>query len=155
MNVSDDLKQISVQIEPMVVSDLAQVMEIDQAAFPSPWSTRAYEYELRYNEMAHYFVARLDPDTLERAARGSWRQRLQRLWTRQRPAPVSLLVGYVGYWLMAGEAHISTIAVRENYRGRRWANCCWRLRSKTPRAAARTWRRSKCACPICARSSCM
>ncbi|MDL1897071.1 ribosomal-protein-alanine N-acetyltransferase [Anaerolineae bacterium CFX7] len=118
MNVSDDLKQISVQIEPMVVSDLAQVMEIDQAAFPSPWSTRAYEYELRYNEMAHYFVARLDPDTLERAARGSWRQRLQHLWTRQRPAPVSLLVGYVGYWLMAGEAHISTIAVRENYRGR-------------------------------------
>ncbi len=118
MNVSDDLKQIPARIEPMAASDLAQVMEIDQTAFPSPWSTRAYEYELRYNEMAHYFVARLDPAALARAARGGLWQRLQRLWARPASAPAPPLVGYVGYWLMAGEAHISTIAVREEYRGR-------------------------------------
>ncbi|HZQ08989.1 MAG TPA: ribosomal protein S18-alanine N-acetyltransferase, partial [Anaerolineae bacterium] len=37
------------------------------------------------------------------------------------PAPANgtpQIVGYIGYWLMAGEAHISTIAVRPEMRGR-------------------------------------
>lgn len=118
MNVSDDLKQLPVQIEPMAVGDLAEVMAIDRAAFPSPWSTRAYEYELRYNDMAHYYVARLDTQAMERQARGGWRNWFREVWSRRASAQNPLLVGYVGYWLMAGEAHISTIAVHTDYRGR-------------------------------------
>ncbi len=114
MNVSDDLAQLTVRIEPMTTQDLAAVMEIDQTAFPAPWSTRAYEYELHYNEMAHYFVARLD--TSARQSRGVWNW-LRRLGRANPPMAAPLLVGYVGYWLMAGEAHISAIAVRAGYRG--------------------------------------
>jgi ribosomal-protein-alanine N-acetyltransferase len=117
MNVSDDLKQLPVHVEPMTVSDLPQVMEIDRAAFPSPWSARAYEYELRYNDMAHYFVARLDVNALARQARGGLWHRFRRLWQAKAQSENHPLVGYVGYWLMAGEAHISTIAVHTAYRG--------------------------------------
>lgn len=117
MNASDDLKQLPVHIEPMAVSDLPQVMEIDHAAFPSPWSARAYEYELRYNDMAHYFVARLDVQALERQRRGGLIDRLRRFLRKGAEPNAPVLVGYVGYWLMAGEAHISTIAVHPDYRG--------------------------------------
>lgn len=118
MNVSDDLKQLPVKVEPMAVSDLPQVMEIDRVAFPSPWSARAYEYELRYNDMAHYFVARPDLNAMERQARGGLWQWFRRLWQAKAQTENPTLVGYVGYWLMAGEAHISTIAVHPEYRGR-------------------------------------
>lgn len=117
MNASDDLKQLPVHLEPMAVSDLSQVMEIDHAAFPSPWSARAYEYELRYNDMAHYFVARSDVRALERQARGGLMDRIKRLLRTSAPPNAPDLVGYIGYWLMAGEAHISTIAVHPEYRG--------------------------------------
>ncbi len=113
-----DFDKLGVTVEPMTVGDLAQVLEIERAAFPSPWSSRAYEYELRYNEMAHYFVARLQPGGSNHRHNGGpfdWVKRALR------PAPVNgvpQMVGYVGYWLMAGEAHISTIAVRPDLRGR-------------------------------------
>lgn len=115
-----DNSSLPVQIDPMTVSDLGDVLNIERLSFPSPWSARAYEYELRYNEMAHYYVARVrHPATNGKSNGGGVLPWLRRLF---RPAPVNgsapQMVGYVGYWLMAGEAHISTIAVRPDLRGR-------------------------------------
>ncbi|MBI4675491.1 MAG: ribosomal protein S18-alanine N-acetyltransferase [Chloroflexi bacterium] len=113
----DSPNTLAVRIEPMTVDDLPQVLEIERVAFPSPWSARAYEYELRYNDMAHYFVAWLDAWALRHPANDGVIGWLRR-WVR--PAPTvgaPLMVGYVGYWLMAGEAHVSTIAVRPEHRG--------------------------------------
>lgn len=115
-----DFDAFAVRVEPMTVADLGDVLNIERLAFPSPWSARAYEYELRYNEMAHYFVARVNSVHANGGSNGrgmvEWLRRLFQ------PAPVNgakpQLVGYVGYWLMAGEAHISTIAVRPDLRGR-------------------------------------
>jgi [ribosomal protein S18]-alanine N-acetyltransferase len=112
----DEPVSLPVRIEPMTVSDLGDVLNIERVSFPSPWSARAYEYELRYNEMAHYFVARLNV-AASNGHQDWW------VWLKQmfRPTPAlmgSQLVGYDGYWLMAGEAHISTIAVDPRYRGR-------------------------------------
>jgi ribosomal-protein-alanine N-acetyltransferase len=113
----DDFDRLPVHIEPMTTADLAQVLEIERAAFPSPWSARAYEYELRYNEMAHYFVARVNGDALERRANGRVLDWFKRWMNPPTPNGKVELIGYIGYWLMAGEAHISTIAVRPDRRG--------------------------------------
>lgn len=101
----------------MTVADLGDVLTIERISFPSPWSARAYEYELRYNEMAHYFVARMEVASGNGAHddRLAW---LKRLFRPAQTETTPQIVGYVGYWLMAGEAHISTIAVNPNYRGR-------------------------------------
>ncbi len=113
-----ELEQLPVRIEPMTVNDLGQVLEIERVAFPSPWSARAYEYELRYNGMAHYFVARLDVGEVSRRTQRGVRSWFRRFFRAQADDNNDLVVGYTGYWLMAGEAHISTIAVRPEYRGR-------------------------------------
>ena len=115
-----DFSQLPLRVEPMNVADLGEVLTIERTAFPSPWSARAYEYELRYNEMAHYFVARANVDALQNGANHGgvlgWLRRVLRGSSTNGAIPH--MVGYVGYWLMAGEAHISTIAVRPELRGR-------------------------------------
>jgi ribosomal-protein-alanine N-acetyltransferase len=116
-----DYSTLPVEIEPMQVQDIPVVLHIERQSFSAPWSERAYEYELRYNEMAHYFVARSKPGQLpaktERGHRGA-RGWLQSLLRPAPPPPAEAqIVGYAGYWLMAGDAHISTIAVSPAFRG--------------------------------------
>jgi ribosomal-protein-alanine N-acetyltransferase len=74
----------------MGVSDIAQVMAIEEQVFPSPWPAHAYEYELTKNPLAHCF--KLDQD--------------------------GNLIGYGCLWLIVDEAHISTLAIAPPMRGR-------------------------------------
>src|SRR5258708_7327453 len=115
-----DFDCLTVRVEPMMAGDLNDVLNIEAGSFSTPWSSRAYEYELRYNDMAHYFVLRVPHGTSNGNGNGndmfSWLKRLFRPEFNHNGA--SEIVGYVGYWLMAGEAHISTIAVRPELRGR-------------------------------------
>jgi len=111
-------------IEPMQLRDVAEVMEIEQVSFPSPWSARAYRYELQENNLSHYLVARprrplakKEPGFLTGLCRERLVERLQRSLGVAVPPEVNIL-GYGGFWLMAGEAHISTIAVRPEWRRR-------------------------------------
>ena len=53
-----DYSRLAFRIEPMTVRDIPAIMEIEVASFSAPWSVRAYDYEVRYNDMAHYIVAR-------------------------------------------------------------------------------------------------
>ncbi len=78
------------KVRPMELSDLAQVNEIEQKTFPSPWSMTYFERELKTNKAARYLVV----------------------------CQEEMILGYVGLWLIVGEIHITTIAVREEYRGR-------------------------------------
>ncbi len=114
--------ELPVQIEPMRVEDIGAVLEIERNSFSAPWSARAYEYELRYNDLAHYFVARSKgAGNGAQPAHMSWSP-LCWLDSLLHPSSAaqaeSQIVGYVGFWLMAGEAHISTIAVAPEFRGR-------------------------------------
>ena len=102
-------------IEPMQLRDMAEVMEIERVSFPSPWSARAYRYELRENNLSHYLVAR-PRRPLAKKEPGFW-GRLQRSLGVAAPTGGNIL-GYGGFWLMMGEAHISTIAVRPEWRRR-------------------------------------
>lgn len=68
-------------------------MIIERDSFPSSWSATGYRHELTANEQAHYVV-------LEVGERDEART----------------IVGYAGQWLVAGEAHVSTIAVAPRWR---------------------------------------
>jgi ribosomal-protein-alanine N-acetyltransferase len=107
-----DCTQLPYIVEPMRLRDIKEVMEIERVSFPSPWSARAYRYELRENDLSHYFVVR----QCQTAKPGSG------LLTRVRHSlgvgtPPAIL-GYGGFWMMVDEAHISTIAVQPNWRQR-------------------------------------
>jgi ribosomal-protein-alanine N-acetyltransferase len=91
-------------IEPMRWEDVPQVMAIERESFPLPWPERAYRYELSQNKNSHYFVLR---PRQAPAPRGCW-ERLKQLG--RRPAR-PLILAYGGFWMIAGEAHISTLAV--------------------------------------------
>ncbi len=83
-------------IRRMQLSDLPQVIEIERASFPSSWSFTFFEQELRYDQLAHYFVA----------------------CRRKGQKEDDEILGYVGLRVLAGEAHLTTIAVKESERRR-------------------------------------
>jgi ribosomal-protein-alanine N-acetyltransferase len=98
-------------IEPMRLDDVPQVMAVERESFPLPWPERAYRYELSQNQSSHYVVLRRVPEPPSE----NRRQSLKWPWRRSRRAPI---LGYGGFWMIAGEAHISTIAVAPDWRRR-------------------------------------
>jgi ribosomal-protein-alanine N-acetyltransferase len=95
-------------VEPMTLADVPEVMAIERESFPLPWSENTYRHELRGNQHSHYLVVRPVGSPLPVSF---W----ERLVGRGRKlAPV---LGYGGFWLIADEAHISTIAVAARWRG--------------------------------------
>ncbi len=118
----------------MDLGDLAQVMEVEQQSFPTMWPPTAFKREIQQNRLARYLVAvqrRADPAGGDeppppsgRAAGfgrflGDLRQVLHGDGTLPPPEErQELVVGFVGIWMLANEAHIVTIAVRDSHRGR-------------------------------------
>lgn len=80
-------------IRPMQLDDILQAIQIDKECFPLNKQPMAYKNELLYNQSARYIVAYDDADPDK-----------------------SSISGVLGLWLMAGEAHVMTIGVRNNYR---------------------------------------
>jgi ribosomal-protein-alanine N-acetyltransferase len=98
-------------VEPMLVGDLRQVMAIERTAFSSPWPASAYHHELTQNDLSTYLVLR------QREVRP--KPGLRRLvGGRLGLAPDGPLLGYGGLWMIVDEAHISTLAVHPEWRGR-------------------------------------
>lgn len=79
-------------IRSMTLDDLPAVLEIDRMSFPIPWPERSYRFELTENPASQLLVTIV----------------------HERSGP--RLVGYVGFWLIVDEAHISTLAVHPDYR---------------------------------------
>jgi len=77
------------RVRPMRLEDVDEVAAIEKASFSLPWPADTYRRDLRPDSLAHYLVCEQDGPRL---------------------------VGYVGYWLIEDEAHISTIAVRPDLR---------------------------------------
>jgi ribosomal-protein-alanine N-acetyltransferase len=98
-------------VELMSLDDVPQVMAIERESFPLPWPERAYRYELTQNQNSHYVVLRCarEPDRED-----GWNP-LKWLWQRDPRPPI---LGYGGFWMIAGEAHISTLAVTTAWRKR-------------------------------------
>jgi ribosomal-protein-alanine N-acetyltransferase len=108
-----NFKSGTIKVEEMRLSDVPEVMEIEQVAFPLPWPLHAYNYELLENELSYYFVARfLGPTVAEEQGENLW-ARLRRSLRGNRDSTV---VGYGGFWVLYDEAHISTLAVETAWR---------------------------------------
>jgi ribosomal-protein-alanine N-acetyltransferase len=117
-------------VEPMTMSDIPRVTEIERLAYATPWPTSAYRRELQENTWARYIVARdallreSTPDSTP-AAEHPKRGFPLSLLPNRAPAPPQLprsdlasIIGFAGLWLMVDEAHVTTIASHPDYRGR-------------------------------------
>jgi ribosomal-protein-alanine N-acetyltransferase len=91
----------------MALEDVGQVMVIEEVSFSAPWSARAYRYEITENEHSTMLVLRLALWHAGRLAR----------WLRPNRAGGGPVLGYGGFWLLAEDAHISTLAVHPRWRG--------------------------------------
>ena len=127
---------MTLSVRPMELEDIPQASGIEREAFPPPWPTTNFRRELTSSSSTHYLVAyeelyeskRLDGEpegadcnvrsskskleTLRSSLRRLFRPEADRIALRQR------ILGFVGIWFMANEAHIANIAVREAYRQR-------------------------------------
>jgi [ribosomal protein S18]-alanine N-acetyltransferase len=75
-------------VEPMRLSDIASVHEIERESFGTPWPVHAFEQELTGNRLARYIVARRSGE----------------------------VVGFAGVWLMVDESHVTTFGVHPRAR---------------------------------------
>lgn len=97
----------------MTTDDIPQVVSIDRASFTTPWSARTYEFEINNRDSSHLVV--VEVVECEQRPTG-WRGLASRL--KASAQAEREIAGYGGCWLIAGEAHISTIAVAPVFRGR-------------------------------------
>ena len=89
-------------VSPMTPDDLDAVMQIERQSFKEPWSRRMYMTDLMHNDLATYLVLRPPLATAEHVIGKS---------------PFPSLMAFGGFWLMADEAHIATIASHPDWRG--------------------------------------
>lgn len=99
----------------MRIEDVAQVVQIDRLSFSSPWSYHSYAHEVNDAGYSHMLVLEGE-EAHPPAAAGRWWRRL--LGGRNGRHPIPTIVGYGGLWSIADEAHISTIAVHPDHRGK-------------------------------------
>ena len=106
-------------LRPMGPHDIDQVAAMEREAFPTLWPPTSYRRELK-NKIAEYLVCAREGEfvTVTPPARRGLLRFLGRRNKPAQPLRVPLLVGFVGLWYQAGEAHIVSIAVREEYRRR-------------------------------------
>lgn len=113
-------------VRPMRLEDVRQVEQIDRECFPTQWPTLSFGRQLLTNSLSHYLVVHEPsherPETSDAApacAEHRLKERLRHFFEPQKAlqgAPTQRVIGMVGFWVMAGEAHISTIAVRQAHR---------------------------------------
>lgn len=113
--MTDD--RVHVTLRPMTLDDIDQVLVLDRLAFPNPWPAHTYRHEIINNRTSTMLVLEHpDLEGSDDAASGSLLDRLM----GRRPATEHAsypLVGYSGFWKIADEAHISTIAIHPEWRG--------------------------------------
>jgi ribosomal-protein-alanine N-acetyltransferase len=78
---------MSYTIKPMISADIPAVTELEQSAYQTHWSKRDIHREIEQNQFAYNFV----------------------LWKD------SILIGVCGFWLLANEAHITTVAIHPQW----------------------------------------
>jgi [ribosomal protein S18]-alanine N-acetyltransferase len=104
-------------LRQMTAADIVQVADVERESFPSMWPQTAYKRELE-NKLARYLVlTELRESPIDPPATGGIWGALRRMVGTEPPAGShEYLLGFIGLWLMVGEAHIVTVAVRERYR---------------------------------------
>ncbi|WP_226660132.1 ribosomal protein S18-alanine N-acetyltransferase [Pseudalkalibacillus hwajinpoensis] len=79
----------TVSFRSMTIEDIEDVMRIEHATFPTPWSRSAFYNEIVINHFATYLLLEVGEE----------------------------IAGYCGVWVIIDEAHITNIALHPDYRG--------------------------------------
>jgi ribosomal-protein-alanine N-acetyltransferase len=79
----------------MALQDVPRVREIDVLSFSMPWSERSYRFELAENKHSVAWVAEI-----------------------ARPGMAPEVIAMTVLWVIVDEAHIATLAVHPDFRGR-------------------------------------
>ena len=88
-------EMVNLHFRRMAVEDVEQVYAIDVLSFALPWSERSYRYEVTENETSRDWVAEASD------AHGH-----------------TQIVAMIVVWVILDEAHVATIAVHPDFRGR-------------------------------------
>jgi [ribosomal protein S18]-alanine N-acetyltransferase len=96
-------------VTPLTVDDLDAVMALESVCFKDPWTRRMYLADLTQNELATYLAVRLRIADCELRVPETSQSEIRN--------PKSDIIAYGGFWLMADEAHIATIASHPELRG--------------------------------------
>ncbi|MDI6907820.1 MAG: ribosomal protein S18-alanine N-acetyltransferase [Thermoanaerobacterales bacterium] len=80
-----------VTFQPLSIEHLDAIEEIEKKSFPTPWPRQTFEFEILYNDLAHYLVAVCE----------------------------GRVAGYGGFWMVLDEAHVTNVAVHPTFRGRK------------------------------------
>lgn len=94
-------------VRKAVLSDAEGMTALDELCFDLPWSLETFMGELAANENAFYIVAEVDGKP----------------------------VGYAGLWAIAGEGHITNVAVHPDYRRKQIAKALVKLLIEASEAA--------------------
>lgn len=110
-------------IRPMRREDVPQVNQIDREAFPTQWPPPNYDRELK-DAISHHIVAgeetAIAPETKpEETALARLMRGLKRLLggahsDGNKPVAPERVLGFASLWMMADEAHLTNIAVRQD-----------------------------------------
>lgn len=90
-NISQEKAKAAV-IRPMTLEDIPTIVAIEEVSFPSPWTAESFTSELKDNYLARYFCLELEGN----------------------------IIGYMGLWIVIGEAHVTNIAIWPGCRGQGW-----------------------------------
>jgi len=123
-------KNLSYYVRLMRKEDVAQAAEIDREAFATQWPPVDYERELQ-NWLAHYIVAcdnspmAEKPEVTVAPEKGLFKlaSRVGQFFNHTfggelPPSGKQYVLGFAGLWIMAEEAHITNIVVRQIHRRR-------------------------------------
>ncbi len=117
-------------VRKMQISDVGQVTEIDREAFSTQWPPPNYRRELQ-NGLSHHIVVVDDSVTAGNSdEKDKSDQKSIGFFTRighwfgfnvgqTDEAATDCVIGFAGLWIIADEAHVTGIAVREKYRGKK------------------------------------
>jgi|HigsolmetaAR203D_1030402.scaffolds.fasta_scaffold00012_131 ribosomal-protein-alanine N-acetyltransferase len=90
-DIRQELETIDVEFRSMRLEDIPQILEVEHESFTVPWTAEAFRNELTHNRHAHYFVMLHQGE----------------------------IIGYAGMWLIFDEAHITNVAIRKRFRGKK------------------------------------
>ncbi|MFM8320801.1 MAG: ribosomal protein S18-alanine N-acetyltransferase [Chloroflexota bacterium] len=96
MSLEPTTDSVNIRVRHMRSADLEAVVALDHASFTLPWPARSYRFELFENPSSLLYVAEIPPQD---GAAGQ-------------------VVGVIVIWLIIDEAHVATIAVDPELRGR-------------------------------------
>jgi [ribosomal protein S18]-alanine N-acetyltransferase len=114
---------VSYYLAPMRIEDIPEVSRVERLCFTNPWPQSAYRRELRNSANNYYVVLWHRPEGMTEPARPPQRQERGPLSIlpfvrRSDNGQTDTIAGFAGMWVLYDEAHITTIGIAPNHRGK-------------------------------------